>query len=244
MPAAISDGKHIDAFIPPHLKDMFYRHPTRPYAWNNGLDPYGFSTNGLLLYLPLWALNNGGTNSIQSVDAYRHTCTITGALWQPNGRPFDGTDDRIALPTGVGLTPATGTLMCWVNFADNTTDGRIFSSSVNELSVRWVADEIILYYDSVAECRWFLVASVGSWAHLALTFTQGGSCFGYEAGVQKNTTAISATAPTEAVPTIGAISGGGSSRMKATIGEFWIYSRALTVAETLRNRNATAWRYQ
>ena len=86
---AVSNGKHIDAFIPPDLRDMFYRHPTRPYAWNNGLDPYGFLTEGLSLYLPLWALKD---SAFKSVDANRYTATVTGALWQPDGRLFDGDD--------------------------------------------------------------------------------------------------------------------------------------------------------
>ncbi len=46
----------------------------------------------LVLYLPLYKLDGA---SIMSRDAYGHLCTVTGALWTPRGRDFDGSDDVI-----------------------------------------------------------------------------------------------------------------------------------------------------
>ena len=93
----LSDGLSIDRFIPPQLRYMFYNNPTATakYRIGNGLDPYGFSTNGLVMYLPLWALKGG---SFKSVDAYKHTCSVAGAIWKPDSRQFDGTDDKIVIP--------------------------------------------------------------------------------------------------------------------------------------------------
>src|SRR3989304_5596886 len=38
-----------------------------------------------------------GTNQFLSDDAYGHLCTVTGALWTPQGYSFDG-DDYITVP--------------------------------------------------------------------------------------------------------------------------------------------------
>ncbi len=46
----------------------------------------------LVLYLPLYKLD--GVSFI-SKDAYGHLCPVTGALWRPDGRYFDGIDDQI-----------------------------------------------------------------------------------------------------------------------------------------------------
>ena len=48
----------------------------------------------LVLYLPLWKLDG---SSFMSKDACGHLCTVTGALWRPDGRYFDGTDDDITI---------------------------------------------------------------------------------------------------------------------------------------------------
>jgi hypothetical protein len=51
----------------------------------------------LVLYLPLWSADLKG-DSFYSKDSYAHLCTVTGALWTPQGRHFDGVDDKIAVP--------------------------------------------------------------------------------------------------------------------------------------------------
>lgn len=47
-----------------------------------------------ILYLPLWKKDGA---QFMSDDMYGHLCTVTGALWTPQGRYFDGVDDKIAL---------------------------------------------------------------------------------------------------------------------------------------------------
>jgi len=48
----------------------------------------------LVLYLPLYKLDGA---SFMSQDAHGHLCTVTGALWTPQSRYFDGTDDYITV---------------------------------------------------------------------------------------------------------------------------------------------------
>ena len=108
---------HIDHFVPPNLKRDFY-HGVGGHKGtrHNGLDPYGFSTDGLVLYLPLWALK--GT-SFQSVDAYKHTVTATNTTWQPDGRDFDGAD-YLSVAHHASLIFGTGDfyIWAWIKTAD------------------------------------------------------------------------------------------------------------------------------
>ena len=54
----------------------------------------------LVLYLPLYQMEGA---SFMSKDAYGHLCTVTGALWRPNGRWFDKIDDIITVPAVTSL---------------------------------------------------------------------------------------------------------------------------------------------
>ncbi|KKK51356.1 hypothetical protein LCGC14_3115780, partial [marine sediment metagenome] len=116
MRPTIIDGRSVDQFIPSHLREMFYNNPIPQYkyATHDGYDPYGFSTDELVLYLPLWALKG---STFKSVDAYEHVNTVAGALWKPNGRDFDGSDDMVTIPNAVSteLGGASGaTFLFWI----------------------------------------------------------------------------------------------------------------------------------
>jgi len=98
MKIPLIDGQSIDRFIPVNLRHMFYRHfmPQYKYAIHDGYAPYGFSTDGLVLYLPLWALKD---SAFKSVDAYKTTATVTTATWTPTGRDFNPlTPDYVEIP--------------------------------------------------------------------------------------------------------------------------------------------------
>jgi len=76
-------------------------------------DPY------LVLYLPLHELDGA---SFMSKDAYGHLCTVTGALWRPNGRYFDGSDDQITIPSVASIDnifDGGGTVLAWINAASD-----------------------------------------------------------------------------------------------------------------------------
>src|SRR3990172_13167350 len=81
----------------------------------------------LVFYVPLYELD--GT-TFQSKDAYGHLCTVTGALWRPQGRDFDGTDDVISAPDHNALDiTGTVTLISWF-YPYTTSDG----SETNQVS--------------------------------------------------------------------------------------------------------------
>ena len=64
----------------------------------------GHNDPSCVLYLPLHRLDGA---SFMSKDAYGHLCTVTGALWTPQGRSFDGSDDLIDCGNPVALGETT-----------------------------------------------------------------------------------------------------------------------------------------
>jgi len=256
---AVSNGKHIDAFIPYHLRDMFYRHPTRPYAWNNGLDPYGFSTDGLVLYLPLWALKN---SSFQSIDAYKHTCTVTGALWQPDGRLFDGSDDRITVPDHASLQFEANddfTLIIWIEKTGGANTERLLQKTSGDANPRFV----ISLQSGVGSPSFYgitdavpnAVAVSGTTAmndgpHMLSLSVDRDNASGFVAyvddateGAAQDPTGVGDLSNVGVDVTLGEFPNGVGD-FTGTIGEAWIYSRAFVAAEITRHNNITAWRYQ
>ena len=78
----------------------------------------------LVLYLPLYKKDG---SSFVSGEGYGHLGTVSGALWRPNGRYFDGVDDKINLPDVSPLSPTSQiTLEAWFNPA-RTNTGRVIS---------------------------------------------------------------------------------------------------------------------
>jgi len=196
----------------------------------------------LVLCLPLHKLEG---SSLKSEDACGHLCTVTGALWRPAGRLFDGSDDNILLPTATATMPATGTIIVWYNATSPPDGDYIYSRNSDELAVYADTNDVILYYDSVEPYRINLtVPSSGVWTCLGFTFTQGSIGYGYENGVQVASGSCSATAPAGTVARIGSNSAGTGRFYPGLIGEFLLYSRVLTPQEIQRHYLATKWRYQ
>ena len=248
--SAAGQEQGIHQYIPPDLRRMFYKNPAAIHASHNGLDPYGFPIRGLILYLPLWALNNGGTNSIQSVDAYRHTGVIIGALWIPNGRDFDGDDDRMDFGDAASLK-LTGDLSydIWLNpDVDETSsplsmhysDGYGFAMLETDRDFRCYRNGIGL---DTSDTVW----SVGSWVHLGYT-NEGTRAYTYVNGAQ-DTTKADTTAPAfgqgagEKLNVGCRDTGTPALHFNGQIGELRIYNRALSAGEMGSIYNATKWRY-
>lgn len=266
---AVSNGLTIDRYIPPQLRNVFYKNTNRRYSRGNGLDPYGFSTEGLVLYLPLWALNNGGTNSIQSIDAFRHTCDVTGTLWQPNGRDYTGGDDFIDIDDA--LTPlastTVGTFLVWgkatdmtpaasnsfITFGDTSaieyigfwvkvTTGKLRGVCYDAGALQW---DLTTDAAPVANDTWFLAGLV----------QDGISPVLYVNGVAVNQTFDDQTAKTKWFSALGGLDNGrlgvasysgnaGRAPLIGSEGEIWCYNRAFSAEEMTDVYNRTVWRYQ
>ncbi len=79
-----------------------------------------FSDPSCVLHLPLHRLDGA---SFMSKDAYGHLCAVTGALWTPRGRSFDGSDDYIDTHLSTDLSGGGDfTTEVWVK-ADDSAQG-------------------------------------------------------------------------------------------------------------------------
>ncbi len=260
MRTPIIDGRSIEQFIPLNLRDMFYRHPLPQYkyALHDGLDPYGFTTDGLVLYLPLWALRD---SSFESVDAYKHTCDITGALWTPQGRTFDGNDDRITCPKTFLNSVSEFTIMWWDYYASKNDVMNIVFDRVD------VSNQIQVYHHTNNGGDMYVVVEngtdngngiiaaadvpEGSWNHWTFRFNGAAASNVDKVRVYINGTWVPFDSITDNFPSTTAnmsavdfIIGHSTATLLGTIGEFWVYDRVLSSAERIYAFNATKWRYR
>jgi len=213
----------------------------------------------LVLYLPLYELDG---SSFASRDAYGHLCTVTGALWRPNGHYFDGADDRIAVADSAGSAFDLITAMTyevWVkpgNGGDNygrflsKTDANPYANRkvmlgkelADETNVRWEHSDLagggVLNSGAGAMV-------VDAWNHVVGTYENSGQKFIYVNGAS----VASATQAGTVASTAGGVLWIGSlfatnQNFLGDIGEVRIYNRGLTPQEIQHNYLATKWRYR
>ena len=68
------------------------------------------------LYLPLHRLDSGDSGGkFISADGHGRVCTVTGALISQGGRTFDGSDDKIIIPSADTLSLRNnGSVLLWI----------------------------------------------------------------------------------------------------------------------------------
>jgi len=218
----------------------------------NGVLAGDIITSGLVLHLPLWMLKG---SSIVSRDINSHTCSVTGALWSPQGRYFDGVNDFVGLPASASLdvagTDQAFTFEVWVYFADYSPDtysiplgqsdlfiGRKKANEKGTFSIYHAAGDSI-YLESNQSL------SNEQWYHLTGTRDTSADCRIYVNGSLDCTPINYAKDPTggERPKYLGS-EGGTDYRTKGYIGEARVYSLALTPQEVQHNYLATKWRYR
>lgn len=208
----------------------------------------------LVLYLPLHHLDGA---SFMSKDAYGHVCSVTGALWRPQGRYFDGLDDRIDCGDKAAFELGTSdyTLEAWVKPVVDGTRRTVFSKYATDVYGIWIHtdDKWHAYtYDAMGGgiSTYSIDAAVADrWYHLvAIKYPRavGGAYQDlYIDGEFDNQNYSGGVADLD---TSGASLFVGSrnalEHFKDTIGEVRIYRRALTPLEIQHNYLATKWRYQ
>ena len=204
----------------------------------------------LVLYLPLHRLDGA---SLISKDAYGHLCTVTGALWRPNGRYFDGLDDTINCGTGSSLMNINDalTVETWVKLAAvNAYQGII---SCGEDAATWVDCPWLLRMlssnklcatidDAAAILSGDTVLTTDIWYHTALTYDKVNLKLFLDA--QEDGSTAYTTALTSGVHAVRIGEYRDGNNINALIGEVRIYNRTLTPLEIQRNYLATKWRYR
>ena len=230
-------------------------------------DKLAMFESGLVLYLPLWdsAISEG--NKVLDRSRYHNNGLVTGALWQPDGRIFDGDDYIDITPVLTNALAATisGTIGFWVKVPDATPGGAMAFIAFGDTDGNEYL-RLLLRTDGRFQCNsaiagdtcWSLdtnnaVFSDNVWAYPELIHD------GISASVRINGVPVDQTLTDEGTLTAwfnhhteldnGFISkssfNGNANRslLTGTIGEVIIHNRALPTAEGLHNYNATRGRY-
>lgn len=220
-----------------------------------------FLDPSLLLYLPLYKLDGA---SIMDRSAYGHLCTVTGALWRPKGRCFDGSDDFIHLGSNPSIEDTDISIIAWVN-PENFTDrngiiGRGQVKGTDNKYQGWllhtkVTTGEVTFLRNVGTTTEYRVESdavcvADSWNYIAVTYqkSDGETKVWVDTAVKtetESTSDITYEAQYDDGTDIGLHSYKTDTRwyLIGSIGEVWIYNRALTLQEIQRNYLATKWRY-
>jgi len=251
MLKTVSNGQSIHQYIPPHLRRMFYNNPATVHASQNGKDPYGFPTNGLALYLPLWALKD---SAFKSIDPYHHACTVTGATYGSQGRTFGG-NAKITIPDNATLRLGTGSLLIsiWVkpDISQSCYLLGAYSGVANGGWALWLSTDGRIYFSyrlsGISRDQSTLAAAVTTNTWQMLTWLLNKST---NEIVFYNGTTLKRT---QALVEAGDLSENTTVEMgyltytaaygKATIGEIIRVNGLGTVAEITQIYNATKWRY-
>ena len=210
----------------------------------------------LVLYLPLYKFDGA---FFMSKDAYGHLCTVTGALWRPDGRYFDGMDDLIDCPNHSCFDIAhTLTVEAWMKTADLTNEGVIADRDKPASPREWYfwhnQQKLAIDFGDPALGDWEgstitdedVITSIDVWYHTAFTFDRG-TVIIYVNGniVSSSDTTVPSSLYTGAdIPTRIGNHGVPNQPFDGLIDIVMIYNRALTPQEVLRDYLATKWRYR
>ena len=222
--------------------------------------PFKTLDSGLVLYAPLWA-GELSVSPFNSKDINKHVCTATGALWTPQGRTFDGVDDKIQTGATVAFNTnniytaiawiyptdykVNGDPNCFLSFGTNTPT----SGYMDEFSLRWSAPNLNVRFANYAG-DWTGVggvAPVNTWSCVVLVhdgvndkvkiYVNGalGLDVAYTFDLLTTTGVVTVGCENLTVPEM-FFTGG--------IGEVLVYKRELNPLEIQHNYLATRWRYQ
>jgi len=211
---------------------------------------------GCVLYVPLWHPTLGSQvsgSTFQSKDKIGHICTVTGALWTPQGRTFDGFDDSIEVSDTPSLDIIDAiTIGGWVKPGLANTEQYWIAKGDRGIAINYVASITATNYfafEFYTTPTWYTNADdttplvVGTWYHLVATYDKVNVKL-YIQGV------LAKTIPRTPVLTANALSlfigregSAGGTFFTGTQGEVLAYNRALFALEIQRNYLATKWRY-
>jgi hypothetical protein len=215
----------------------------------------------LVLYLPLYKKDGG---SFCSEDAYGHLCTDYGALWVPQGRTFDGTDDYIDCSPAVsdGKLGNAFTWICWGKLgkwdANQNYIGAGSTTNGNEyMGIDFLTADKKLYArtsKSVGGVLANVVGSTGTYNNdstfhfLAVTVDADGHInhFIIDTVDQGNDSTNVVDASSSIHLYIGQLpyTSANINSFKGTDGEVLLYTRELSLVGIEQIRLATKWRYQ
>ena len=211
-------------------------------------------TNGCILYLPLWSSGLGGS-TFKSVDAYQHSCTVTGAVHVSQGRDFDAIDDLIDLGTNSVLAMEDNdfTFIAWCEadaFDSGTVSAILSPDSSNNggagLTVNSATGNVGLAKQGVAFYDSSLAISTGTWYMIGVVFDS--TAVTNNATIYRNTDSEAVTANVDFTTgkltnQMGKYFDAADRYWEGTIGTVWMYNRKLTAGEMTHIYNSTRGRF-
>lgn len=226
--------------------------PAYKPAISNGYPDEGFIVDAnLQLYVPLWLHDVPTAGTFKSVDQLGSTCTMTGALWGPQGRTFDGTDDNVNCGTTHAITGNSArTIEAWIYPTEAKVCG-IAGWGANATQQLSFLEEIVsgaqfyvYWLGYSADFAGLGRYNINAWYHVVVTYNTNQACVLYvNAAVDATGTAGNVLNTPSSNLLIGVDGVSPARYFKGVIGEVRVYNRVLTSAEVTHNYNATRWRY-
>ena len=211
---------------------------------------------GCVLYLPLW--NPGLSGSVfNSVDPFGRICTVTDALWTPQGRTFDGASDIKHTADDWRSGDSAGSILVWFK-TSTSANMELFTTSLSTSTLYYMEFRIestgklqILQRnnDTVTELTGDSVNNDDIW-HLGAVVSSGTT---YSLSIDGEAEGLTGTNNGDWFAdtlnrdnfAIGALFYNSIriNYLTGKIGEVWVYNRVLTLVDLLHIYNATKWRY-
>ena len=248
----VSDGQSIHNYIPAHLRRIFYRNPSFRHASHSGKDPLGINTNGLVFYLPLWAMPD---SAFDSVDAIRTTATCSGTTHSGSARAFASgdyielesesilnfTSGAFSIILGVYPTTIAGSNRMLLNRGLDSTDGYFTMFSADGRAYIYTAQSGA-QQTSYTNAGEFVV---NNWYTVGFS-RSGNSCIIYKNGVNANAVSGNHTNPATCARTakIGIYNDKASNPFIGSMAFVAVYNRALGAEEQLDLHNKSTWLYR
>src|SRR3990172_2979813 len=213
----------------------------------------------LALYLPLHELDGG---AFKSRDSHGHLATITGALWTPGGRYFDGNDDVITIADMPQLNnAANASILGWFNLTTIPDDCYLFGKrldSNHNTAVQLYTDNLCYVYIGNSGSLTYSTFNYSGkivkdkWFFFALLYDGNGVSNADKARVYLNmepqTLSFSGAVPATLADTTGQSFRIGNrytlvSAIAGLAADFLIYGKTLTLGEAAAINVTKKWRY-
>lgn len=218
----------------------------RPIFYTGSSGSPNIDLAGCVLYTPLWRPDLGGS-SFRSKDLYGRDCTVTGAIWTPQGRSFDGSTGKI-VHTNIPFANAEPyTLLFWSKPA-NISSGVYYTiygrnesvSSAVRFNWSTPSQYRIYFFNSAGSYTTFDILDFrDSWKNYSLVASGDGTLKLYQ-DLSLYSGTLNSGFGFEA---IGYEGGAAGNWFKGTIGEMLIYNRALSASEITNIYHSTKHAY-
>lgn len=211
---------------------------------------------GCVLYLPLWHPSLSGP-VFKDISTGGHTCTVTDATYGVQGRTFDGANDNIILPLTSSLYPTDFvTYIIWAK--ETQLDSRSAfmgceAAGNTGVTLHYFHDNTTMQFTVGSGAVFFSATTTDLPSKTAFTHIAGVNdavsgtpkVYLYYNGAEKDNSDSTETIAYEgSTPIRIGEKPDGTRDFTGTIGEAYVYNRALSAEEINYHYQHTKWRFQ